>query len=266
MPFPRSVIYEAQAYLGFVVGSHYDVDDIFLRWELDQFDQRREGGIRGRFRDFFRFLQANPQTAFEGRLLSDLLVEEAASRTNTIIGYPDVTSAFTRALERAGYSIVDGQIRRDLPDIVDLPAAEDEVQVLLNRYDLNSTRTNLDQAIDNHTRGQWEAANGQIRVFLESLLDEVAYALVPGVTRVPVEDQARRDALVALDPPFLMLNLFEWGNHGKNLVNGVFKRLNPLGAHPGLSDEEDSTFRLHLVLLLGRLFLRRFDARRGGRP
>jgi len=44
----------------------------------------------------------------------------------------------------------------------------------------------------------------------------------------------------------------------------VFKRLHPQGAHPGLSDEEDSTFRLHMVLLLCWLFLRRLDVLRGG--
>ena len=31
------------------------------------------------------------------------------------------------------------------------------------------------------------------------------------------------------------------------------------GAHPGLSDEEDCTFRLHLVLLTARFFLRQLD-------
>ena len=52
-----------------------------------------------------------------------------------------------------------------------------------------------------------------------------------------------------------------WSNDGKNLVNGVLKRLHPQGSHPGLSDEEDCTFRLHLVLVLARFFLRRLDAK-----
>ena len=75
------------------------------------------------------------------------------------------------------------------------------------------------------------------------------------------QGEARREALAKLQQPFLIVDLNEWGNQGKNLVNGVFKRLHPQGAHPGLSDDEDSTFRLHMVILLGRLFLRRLDAR-----
>jgi len=40
-------------------------------------------------------------------------------------------------------------------------------------------------------------------------------------------------------------------------MKSFFRRLHPQGAHPGLSAEEDSTFRLHLVLLVGRQLLRR---------
>ncbi|MBI3463554.1 MAG: hypothetical protein HY000_10925 [Planctomycetes bacterium] len=40
----------------------------------------------------------------------------------------------------------------------------------------------------------------------------------------------------------------------KNFINGVFNRLHPQGSHPGLLDEEDCTFWVHLVLLVVRFF------------
>jgi hypothetical protein len=40
-------------------------------------------------------------------------------------------------------------------------------------------------------------------------------------------------------------------------MQAFFRRLHPAGSHPGLSDEDDSTFRLHLVLLVARNLLRR---------
>lgn len=235
-----------------------------LRWQLDQFDQRGNAGIQGRFRELFRFLRDNPLTTFNGSLVSDLLVEEAAIRAAQGIVPDHVADRFVRALERAGYQIQDGLIRPNLPELVDLPAAEDEIHILLGRYNLRPSQGHLDHAIDNHSRGQWAPANSQIRAFLESLLDEIAYVLAPNAPRGQNDGEARREALAHTEPPFLVTDLFEWGNQGKNLVNAVFKRLHPQGAHPGLSDGEDSTFRLHLVLLLGRLFLRRFDARRVG--
>jgi len=260
MPFPRPVIFEACNFLGSIVGYHGAFEDLVLRWELDQLEAR-VGAVHQRFRNLFRYLRDNPLVQHEGRLISDLVVEEAAQRTKGGQG-----EVFVHALGRAGYSIEDGHLRRTLPEAIDLPAADDEVHVLLNRYNLATPLGHLDQAITAHGRGDWAASNGQIRSSLESLLDEIAYLLVPNVSRVPNQGETRRQALADLQPPFLSGDLNEWGNQGKNLVNGVFKRLHPQGAHPGLSDEEDSTFRLHLVLLLSRLFLRRLDALRGGRP
>lgn len=262
MPFPRPVIFEACNFLGGAIGYHGEFEDMVLRWELDQFEARNGQAVHQRFRNLFRFLRDNPDARYDGRLLTDLIVEEAARRVTPY----HQGETFVRALERAGYMIEDGQLRRTLPEALDLPTADDEVHALLGRYNLAIPLGHLDQAIDSHARGNWAAANGQIRSFLESLLDGIAYLLVPNAPRGQNQGEARREALSNLQPPFLSLDLFEWGNQGKNLVNGVFKRLNPQGAHPGLSDEEDSTFRLHLVLLLGRLFLRRLDALRGGQP
>jgi len=48
-----------------------------------------------------------------------------------------------------------------------------------------------------------------------------------------------------------------------------YRRLHHHGAHPSLSDENDSTFRLHLVLLVARLLLRAAkaeDALKGKEP
>jgi hypothetical protein len=232
---------------------------MLLRWGLDDLEARPAGGIQPRCRDVFRFLRDNPEVRHEGRLISDLFVEEVARRvTRRRSAHGD---AFVHELERAGYSINDdGTIRRSLPEVVDLPAAEDEVRVLFGKYNLATPLGHLDQAVNAHTRGEWAAANGQARSCLESLLDEIAYLLDPGAPCGQNQGEARRQLLANLATPFLSRDLNEWSDDGKNFVNGVFKRLHPQGGHPGLSDEEDSTFRLHLVLLVSRLFVRRLDA------
>jgi len=46
-------------------------------------------------------------------------------------------------------------------------------------------------------------------------------------------------------------------------LQGLWKRLHPQGSHPGLSDEEDSTFRLHLMILTASYYLKRLDSRTG---
>ena len=259
MPFSRSVILEACNFLKSVTSYHGEFEDLVLLWELDQLDAHNGQTLPKRFRDLFRFLRDNPETRRDERLLTDLVVEEAARR---VPRHPDrLGETFVRALERAGYLIEDGQLRRTLPEALDLPGADDEVHSLLNRHGLTIPLGHLDQAITAHGRGDWAAANSQSRSFLDSFLDEAAYRLVQNPPQGQTQGEARREALAKLQQPFLIVDLNEWGNQGKNLVNGVFKRLHPQGAHPGLSDDEDSTFRLHMVMLLGRLFLRRLDAR-----
>ena len=195
VPFPRSVIFEACNFLGAALGYHGEFEDLVLRWELDQFEART-GAVHQRCRDLFRFLRDNPQASYEGRLISDLVVDEAARRISPYRAGPE----FVRALERAGYLVEDGQLRRTLPEALDLPAADDEVHVLLNRYNLATPLGHLDQAIDSHARGNWAAANGQARSFLESLLDEIAYLTVPGVPQGQNQGEARREALANSQP------------------------------------------------------------------
>ena len=248
--FSRTTLYEASQVLSSQLKYHGQLDDLMDKWELDEFAGSDGGAIRGRVREVFRYLKGNPDVKHEGRFISDLFVEEALRHGKT--------DALLRSIERDGFVFdEDGVLRRMLPEALDLPAADDEVHELLDEYRLDTTKSHLEQAIRSHSEGDWAAANGQFRTFLESLLDEVAYLLVPNAPRGQHQGEARREALAQLQQPFLSEALREWGNQGKNLVNGVFKYLHTQGAHPGLSDQEDSTFRLHLVLLLGRRFLRR---------
>ena len=105
--------------------------------------------------------------------------------------------------------------------------------------------------------GHWASANSQIRSFLEGLLDAIAEKIDPSAAALP-SGQARRTKLAKHN--FLSRELNEWSDQGFGFINGLVKRLHPHGSHPGLSDEDDSTFRLHTVLLTTRLLLVRLDA------
>jgi hypothetical protein len=165
--------------------------------------------------------------------------------------------ALHRALERDGFTVEDGTLRRTLPQAFDLPAADNEVHVLLDRYNFATSRGHLDQAIAAHARGDWAAANAQFRSFIESLFDSIAEHLNAGAPGLPAAGHQRRQWLANRNPPFFSAALNEWTGQGTGFIEGFFRRLHPAGAHPGLSDEEDSTFRLHMVLLVARTLLRR---------
>ena len=195
------------------------------------------------------FAKENPdhQTA-SGANLVDEIVERAAGLRGLSHDSP-----FVRALVRDGFTLTDeGTLRKTLPSEVDLPRVDDELHALLDEFGMDTAKGHLDQAIENHTRGNWAAANGQLRTFLESLFDEIFQRLEPTKTDDKLSSENRREQLATREPPFLQESLGEWGQRGKNFVNGVFKRLHGEGSHPGLSDEEDCTFRLHLALIVAR--------------
>lgn len=230
------------------------------------------GSMRDRANSVARHLIANPEVLNDyGENLTDSvvneLVQEAIAECTVFeeFSYQRFSERFgelNRALARDGFTVEDGQVRRSLPEALELPEADDEVHLLLEQLQLNIPLGHLNQGITAHARGDWAAANAQFRAFMESLFDTIANRLATrrGVPAPPEGNQSRI-WLSQLDPPFFLVELNEWTGQGTGFLEAFFRRLHPQGAHPGLSDEEDSTFRLHLVLLTARTLLRRLSER-----
>lgn len=169
--------------------------------------------------------------------------------------------ALGRGLARDGYVVGfddhgrNPKLRAALPGEIQLPETEDEVHQLLKSFQFMTPLRHLDQAVEAHTRGDWAACNSQLRTFLESLFDDIARNIRPQEAAQRPTYENRR-ALLA-DIGFLAVDRNEWTADGKNYINGLFKMLHTEGSHPGLSDEDHSTFRLHIVLVTARTFLRR---------
>lgn len=146
-------------------------------------------------------------------------------------------------------------LRRGLPEVVDLPAGDDQVHQVLKQYGFARSQGHLDQAIDAHTRGDWAAANAQIRTFMESLFLEIAGKVDPNDLAA---SQGLNNAFQALAKrEFLSEPRSEWNQDGKGMLNGLLKMLHSDGSHKGLSDEAHSTFRLHVALVTARMMLNR---------
>jgi hypothetical protein len=150
----------------------------------------------------------------------------------------------------------------------DIPAlnfreAEDEVSALLQKHGLSISHGHLRQAILAFTQGQWASANAQLRTFFESYFQDIAKAL-----GLASHEDARttRKLLGEISPPFLLSELNEWNINDQKpqYFGGLMARMHPAGSHPGLSEEDDCTFRLHITLISARLLLRRFDQRKAG--
>ena len=172
---------------------------------------------------------------------------------------------FERCLALDGFEVswVEGEcgtgsppwLRRGLPKDVDLPAGDDQVHQLLEHFAFRTTLGHIDQAIEAHTRGDWAAANGAMRVFLESLFVDIAVRITPA--ELPPKPGMNHAFQALAKCQFLSEPRAEWTQDGKGMLSGLWKMLHTEGAHPGLSNEDHSTFRLHLVLVTARTVLNR---------
>jgi hypothetical protein len=190
---------------------------------------------------------------------------EAAVRSAVAVLVPGYATpeqaSFLRGLALDGYVVAWEEksrplLRAALPGDIDLPAVDDEVHHLLKQFDFLLPLGHLDQAIDAHTRGDWAAANAQIRTFFEALLASIADRVHP--SREGEKRSAENHRTLLAGKGFLSERRNEWAADGKGYINGLFRMLHTEGSHPGLSDEDHSTFRLHMVLVTGRMLLRRY--------
>jgi hypothetical protein len=244
---------------------HARITRFLLEYGLENYVLGRS--MRDRASGIARYLIENSEVLNdEGQNLTDAvvgeLVADAVGQCNSYDQFNNRYPALNRALQRDGFTVEGGRLRRALPVALDLPAADDEVHARLEQFRMKVQSGHLDQAIAAHARGDWAAANAQLRAFAEALFDGIAASLAhySGLP-APAAGNQSRIWLGQLNPPFFLAELNEWTGQGTGFLEGFFRRLHPQGAHPGLSDEDDSTFRLHLVLLTARSLLKRLEGR-----
>ena len=244
------------------IHSQATFNQMVVRLELEQaISMGTATSVGKKCAELARIVASRPDTpldTLDGQMtLGEAVVREAASVAHQGYEYKP-QEQFIRALARDGFSLTwdeggKAELRPALP--VQLGAeTDDEVHRLLKENDFTTPCGHLDQALNAHVRGDWAATNAQLRAFMESLLDEIAYLLRPAESQ-NVTSENRRALLGRIG--FLHKERKEWSDDGKNYVNGLFKMLHTEGSHGGLSDEDHSTLRLHLVLATARIFLRR---------
>lgn len=175
---------------------------------------------------------------------------------------PDLPSWMRASSKKASEPVV---LRRMLPaDLpgLDMREAENEVDHLLQKHGFATSNGHVMRAISAFQRGDWSSSNAELRNLYEGLLNDIAV----GLGYVGNGDSlAKRNFLgEGVTPPFLLSDYNEWNTNTQKpqYVQGLMSRMHPHGSHPGLSEEEDATFRVQIALVTARLFLRRYDQRK----
>lgn len=163
-------------------------------------------------------------------------------------------TALMNALEKDGYELTETSVRKSLPSQIPLAQSEDNLVKILKKRNFYIALGHYEQAIAAHGRGEWAAANAQLRSFVEEFFNRVHTLIDAGSA---ADTQQKKIELAKIG--FFDTNYNEFLHNGTGFVEGFWKRLHPQGSHPGLSEQTDSTFRLHLVLLVIHYFAERVD-------
>jgi hypothetical protein len=183
------------------LGTHAALTRCLLKIEPALNTRCGPGSMPDRFNHAIKFFDEKPDRRIrDGKLIGDSLVETAVSMLpatdadrpwqEELHYLPPTMAALLRALEMDGFTVAGGSLRRTLPVDLELPEAEDEITRLLKKHDLTTPKGHLDQALDAHGRGDWAAANGQIRTFLGT----------PSSTRLLRSSIPRRETSLAASP------------------------------------------------------------------
>ncbi|WP_431883800.1 hypothetical protein [Micromonospora gifhornensis] len=107
------------------------------------------------------------------------------------------------------------------------------------------------QAVNAFRQHDYEAANGQLRSMLEDLLVQLATANANYVKPARQGGGGPSITLLKATPTLSP-------DDGGDLLSGLWKMAHTKGAHPGLSNADESRFRMHVITAMARLLLHRF--------
>lgn len=160
-----------------------------------------------------------------------------------------VYNSFQNALRADGLDLVEGRVVPFLSPTVDLAREQGGLEARLDDYKFTVTCNHLDQVIDNTAGGNWEAANGQIRSFLESLCNDIVRSICVEDGGAPTGGDARKHLR---DVGFL-------SEKESELLKALFAVLHGEGAHPGTSSEDDSHRRRLMAFAMANYYLDRLN-------
>jgi hypothetical protein len=146
-------------------------------------------------------------------------------------------------------------LSRTIPVELESARIPDELTDNLNHFGLNVALGHLQQAQTNCRDGNWAAANAMVRSCYETVLIFINDKLQP---QNPTTSGG--DAITKLTAfGFFREDINEVDRQRQTLgfIGGLWKMLHPHGSHPGLSEEEDSTFRYHVSLVTLNYYLKR---------
>ncbi len=156
-----------------------------------------------------------------------------------------------QALRADGLDLVEGRIVPFVSPSVDISREQGLLESRLSQHGFEVAANHLEQAVDNAARSNWEAANSQIRSFLEALCDAIASKIYEDGGSAPTRGKARQYLCESglLSP------------EESELLKSFFNMLHGQGGHAGTSSSDDCHRRRLMAVAMANYYLDRLDDR-----
>ena len=227
--------------LGAVVRTHSDLEQLFIEHGLryDEF----EGGLNSRSNALVMALRQRNN----GDALTRLL-EYVLERRGT--GF-DPSDRLLQFLRVDGFECRDGKLVPTAPEPAALAPQLSQLEHDLQGLGLSTAAEHYRQAHESFVASNWEAANGQIRSFMEDFLIELG---------------KRETSKERSDVPAALQGLREKGfldDAEWQMLRGFWQGIQDKGPHRGLSDKQEALFRLHVATSIARYTIHKSRAKSG---
>lgn len=221
--------------------SHTDINLIAL--ELD-FEGRAFGGNRvDRCMALVRAVEQGKTPEAASAALLQLAERELASYNEWQGENVPEIIGLTRALQIEGFVFQDGRLLPTTPGPIALDREISQLERQLQDVGFQVALRHYQQAVDSFVEGNSEAANGQLRSFIEDLFISLCQRY---------RQHTFEDASAALQhlKDTNWLDIGEWNN-----FRSFWADIQDNGPHRGLSSPEEALFRLHMGTAIARYLL-----------
>jgi len=225
---------------------------------LDNYEQSGQlTAKRRKVNDVFQYLCAAGDTS-SGRTLESIVREvlkefyprkevSQIRRQRFFEKFPDLDTA----LRADGFHVHEGELIPIISSFVEPVKEEALVETLLDKYGFGIAKNHLKQSYENYVEGNWEAANGALRSFLQDVFDQIALLIAPGEAGQKAPGGDRRQLLQEKG--------FIESNTEAKLVSSFFQFASYKGSHPGISNESDSRLRRYMAVALASYYLEKSE-------
>lgn len=226
--------------------SHSDLDA--LAYEFGKEDSAVGSSRIGRCVSFIKALEKDCEEAGDDHPIIEIIERTLGLLNEWRFKNSPLVGSLVLSLQIDGFQYSNGLIIPTTPEPASLGPLLSQLERDLMRSGLEVAATHYSQACENLVAGNFEAANGQLRSFLENLFITVCEK---------ASGRHFQDASAALQhlKQTTEIDVCEW-----NTFRGLWESCQSNGPHHGLSNNEEAIYRLHMVTAIARYLLYKSQA------